>query len=173
LARDFQLAGDSPDGTPSLLTLRRGCVHFGAQNTKGATTMKIKFLLAAFCMIAATTLWASDVTDGKDVTIKGTFVWEKKPGEIHDLDAKLTPTGQNEWNATWNFVWGKKPTTYVGVVKGDLLNGKVTGTGNTTEGNARSFAFEGTSKDGVITMKHCETTKGKKDTGYGEFRVVN
>jgi hypothetical protein len=39
--------------------------------------------------------------------------------------------------------------------------------------NARSFAFEGTAKDGVVTMKHCETTKGKKDTGHGEFRVVN
>jgi hypothetical protein len=138
--------------------------------------MKIKFLLAVFCIGAATTLWAassSDRADGKEVTLKGTFVWSNKPEETHDLNAKLTPTGQNEWNVTWNFRWGKKSMTYVGVVKGDLHNGKVTGTGNTTEGNVRSFAFEGTAEDGVIKMTHCETTKVKKDTGYGEFHVVN
>ncbi|NOU35672.1 MAG: hypothetical protein HOO88_02715 [Kiritimatiellaceae bacterium] len=134
--------------------------------------MKIKFLMAVF-FITAATLWASDVTGGKEVAIKGTFVWEKKPETTHGLDAKLTPVGPNEWSVTWNFQWGNKPVTYVGIVKGNLLDGEVTGTANTTEGKERSFAFEGTAKDGVIKMTHCETTRGKKDTGYGELRVVN
>ena len=138
--------------------------------------MKMKFLLAVFCIAAAPALWAdslSDETDEKKVDLKGTFVWSNKPEETHDLIAKLTPTGRKEWKAVWNFKWGNKPMTYIGSVKGDLLDGTVTGTGNTTAGPERTFIFDGTAKDGVIKIKHYETTKGKKSTGDGELHVVD
>lgn len=105
-------------------------------------------------------------------TLRGTFVWSNKPNDTHDLVGRLTPTGPNEWQVVWEFKWSKKPTVFRGKVTGSLQNGAVSGTGDWDE-KGRKFTFDGTAKDGVITINHYEVTKGRKATGTGELRVAN
>ena len=62
--------------------------------------------------------------------------------------------------------------TFTGIVKGNLQNGPVTGTGDMADGRRR-FSFAGTAKDGTITFEHYEVTHGKSHTGTGEARLAN
>ena len=106
------------------------------------------------------------------VSLRGVFIWSNEGGQKHQLDAKLSPIGTNEWQAVWNFDWKQRPVTFTGAVKGSLQNGLVTGTGDSTDGR-RHFTFTGTAKDGVITFEHYEVTHGKNRTGTGELRAAN
>ena len=65
----------------------------------------------------------------EDITVKGKFEWSKRPG-FHDLKGTLTPTGDNEWSVVWDFSWKGKVQVCRGIVKGDITNGAVSGTGN-------------------------------------------
>jgi len=100
----------------------------------------------------------------------GTFNWNGIKGKNYDLKAVLKLTGPGQWDAVYTFVWKGKNMTYTGVIKGDLANGEVTGTGNPAD-KSRTFAFKGTAKDGVIAMSHTETTGGKTvATGTGTMK---
>ncbi len=103
-----------------------------------------------------------------ELILTGTFVWTGKPSQVTDLKAVLTPTGPGEWKAVYTFTWGQ-PKTYVGVVKGNPLNGQVGGTGN---GDNRTFEWTGTARNGVIPFEHCETTGNRRTpTGTGTMRL--
>lgn len=132
--------------------------------------MIMRVILFVLASLTTSTLWA---VMPQEATLKGTFVWLTKPNETHELKGCLTSTGSNEWKVVWNFTWQKKPMTYIGTVTGDLRNGKVIGTGNTTEGRERKFLFEGIAKDGVIEFQHFEVTTNRKPTGDGKMRLVN
>jgi len=105
--------------------------------------------------------------------VEGTFEWNGRRGEQHDLEGTLTPDGDKQWTAVWKFKWNNRPMTYTGVVTGDPRNGKISGTG--VDGRARrTFTFEGTAKDGVWTFLHYETTRGAPQaTGPGTARLKN
>ena len=111
-------------------------------------------------------------TTGSELALRGTFTWSNEGNQKHDLHAKLTPAGTNEWQAVWNFKWKERPMTFTGSVKGNLRNGPITGTGDMGDGKRR-FTVEGTAKDGAITFEHYEVTHGKKSTGTGELRLAN
>ncbi len=107
------------------------------------------------------------------VQIEGTFEWNGRRGETHELEATLKPEGANKWNAVWKFKWNNRPMTYEGTVTGDLQNGEISGTGIDTRAR-RTFTFEGTAKNGVWTFQHYETTRGSPQaTGPGTARVKN
>lgn len=108
----------------------------------------------------------------KEISVSGTFVRKVEPRKIRDLHGTLTSTGPNEWKAAWTFDWDGKPMSWSGIVKGDLRNGPVTGTGDYAA-QKRQLSFEGTAKDGVIKFDHYELTKGRKATGTGEMHIVN
>lgn len=103
-----------------------------------------------------------------EVTLNGTYTWNGKPRETVALKADLKPTGNGEWRAVYTFMSGTTKKTWTGTVKGDLKNGEVSGTGG---GDGRTFVFTGTSRDGVITFNHFETTGGRRvATGPGMLR---
>lgn len=123
-------------------------------------------LLGMFSFVGMT----AHAADGEKVIVNGKFEWTTRPG-FHDLKGTLTPTGENQWNVAWSFKWNGKATVYQGVVKGDLMNGEVSGTGNDAQRN-RSFSFKGTAKDGTLQFTHSENTRGKsKATGTGHFAI--
>jgi len=107
-----------------------------------------------------------------NLTLRGTFTWSNEGNQKHDLHAKLTPSGTNEWKAVWDFKWKERPLTFTGSVKGNLRNGPITGTGDMGDGKRR-FSLEGTAKEGAITFEHYEVTHSKKSTGTGELRLAN
>jgi len=107
-----------------------------------------------------------------NLTLRGTFTWSNEGNQKHDLHAKLTPSGTNEWKAVWDFKWKERPLTFTGSVKGNLRNGLITGTGDMGDGKRR-FSLEGTAKEGAITFEHYEVTHSKKSTGTGELRLAN
>ena len=107
-----------------------------------------------------------------NLTLRGTFTWSNEGNQKHDLHAKLTPSGTNEWKAVWDFKWKERPMTFTGSVKGNLRNGPITGTGDMGDGKRR-FSLEGTAKEGAITFEHYEVTHSKKSTGTGELRLAN
>ena len=131
------------------------------------TILKFSIAVAILCTVAALGLPAA--TTATSIALQGTFTWSKEGSQKHELHAKLTPTGTNEWQAIWDFNWKQRPTTFTGTVKGNLRNGAVTGTGETQDGH-RHFTFEGTAKDGSITFEHYE---GKNHTGNGQLRLAN
>jgi len=105
------------------------------------------------------------------VVVEGTFEWNGKKGQQHELEGTLTPAGPGEWTAVWKFRWGGRAETYEGVVRGDLRDGKFSGTGNDA-GRKRTFSLEGQAKDGAWTFDHFETTRGKPaPTGTGVAKI--
>ena len=113
----------------------------------------------------STTVSAPSPSSDQVVKIKGTFEWQKKPGERHNLEGILTRTSSDEWKATWNFTWSNKPETFKGVVHGNPLNGNISGTGC----NAKSiYSFEGKATDGVWKF---DCFQGKQPQGKGEATI--
>ena len=127
-------------------------------------------VVTALCALLVPGLKAA--TMETNLTLRGTFTWANEGSQKHELQAKLTPTGTNEWRAVWDFKWKQRPMTFTGIVKGNLHNGSVTGTGEMAEAKRR-FAFEGTAKDGALKFEHYEVTRGKGRTGTGEVRLAN
>ena len=137
------------------------------------SNLKLSIILVAVCTWAG--LWlpaASLPTTARDANLLGTFIWSNEPLQKHEMHAKLTAIGTNEWQVVWDFDWKHHPMTFTGTVTGDLHNGSITGTGDAPDGK-RHFAFDGLVKDGAIEFEHYEVTHGKRHTGTGEMRVVN
>jgi hypothetical protein len=110
---------------------------------------------------------AEEKKDSKDITMTGTFVWEKKKGQNHDIKAVFTPNGDKKWNVVYTFEWamGKNKggeQSWKGTAEGDLLNGDIKGEGLHPNGQ-RKFTFTGTAKDGKIDATHMEITGGKNE----------
>ena len=113
---------------------------------------------------------SSSASLGQQAAVKGSFEWEQKRGERHDLEGTLVRTSGDDWKVTWNFKWGNQPVTYEGTVHGNLTSGSVSGTGMDAQ-KKRKFSFEGTAKDGVWNIHCFEITQGKKPQGIGELTL--
>ena len=91
---------------------------------------------------------------GDDVTLEGGFVWERDDGSDEgDLKATLTPTGDGEWDVSFEFEWEDGPHVYSGTCSGSLdgeLSGKITGDGD----RKPKFTFTGTFEDGKFNGTH-------------------
>ena len=132
----------------------------------------MNLVLATLCaaMFLATSSATAATTAADGVRIgKGTFIWRGLSG-THDLAATLTPAGENTWSVVWKFKWKDKPQTYAGVIKGDIMNGPVEGTGQPDNGR-RKFGFKCVAKDGVLNFMHFEY-KGKQTKSTGTGRLV-
>ncbi|HBF33263.1 TPA: hypothetical protein DDW35_01740 [Candidatus Sumerlaeota bacterium] len=139
---------------------------------------KLAVALAVTFLLVAMTVWAADEpkkTDQpkKTLALTGTFNWnhDKKAGTQHPLTGTLTPTGDKQWSVVWNFTWDKKPVTYTGTVKGELVDGACSGDGTGTDGKG-TFTFTGVATKGVVQFNSA-SNKGKKPepTGTGSFSV--
>jgi hypothetical protein len=97
-----------------------------------------------------------------DLKLSGSFVWEKKKGQNHNIKAVFTPDGDKKWKIVFTFDWGKGPQTWNGSATGDLVNGDIKGEGLHPDGH-RKFTFSGTAKDGKIDCTHNETTAGRAE----------
>ena len=103
---------------------------------------------------------AKDVKDAKEIVLKGGAVWNgnKKTATV---TAALTPTEKkNEYSVVYDFTWEGSRQTWKGIMRGNLRNGTVAGTGATPDGR-RTFVFQTRAVNGVLTGKHYETTGGK------------
>ncbi|MFB3894220.1 MAG: hypothetical protein ACE15C_19620 [Phycisphaerae bacterium] len=104
------------------------------------------------------------------VTLTGSFVWKGRPRQTTDVKAVLTPTAADEWSVVYTFTWDRQAMTYTGRMKGSLTSGELIGEGAPAN-RARTFAFKGTARDGVINFAHCETTRNRIDqTGTGVWK---
>jgi len=119
--------------------------------------------------------WLTDIRANRpsaqptgDITLAGTFIWSGKPAKVGQLKAVLTPTGPGEWKVVYTATYDSK-MTYTGTVKGNVMNGEVSGTG--TSDGRRTFIWSGTARNGVIAFNHFETTGNKRvATGTGTLR---
>jgi len=108
---------------------------------------------------------------GGSTTLTGSFIWIRRAGQRHQLKAVLTPIGPGRYKAVYTFAWNGRPKTYVGVITGNLRNGRVSGTG---DGDRRNFTFNGTARNGVLTFRCAEVTRGRtQDQGSGTLRLAN
>ena len=126
-----------------------------------------KILLLSFIFGLAPFLAAEEK---QEVTMTGSFVWNKKENKTHELKGVFTQTGENSWKVVWHFKWGKKEHVYTGTAKGNLKTGKLTGEA-VNEGGKRSWTFEGEfDKDGLFKGTHQETTK-RRAGPTGSFQL--
>ncbi len=120
--------------------------------------------------IAASKPSSQPASKPAQVTLTGSFVWKGRPRLTTDIKAVLTPTTADEWNVVYTFTWDRQAMTYTGRMKGSLTNGELIGEGAPAN-KARTFAFKGMAKDGVINFAHCETSRNRIDqTGTGTWR---
>jgi len=114
-------------------------------------TQRIRWiaLLGIFFLAAAMPGFAAD-----DVTLEGGFVWERGDGNREgDIKATLTPTGDGEWNVSFEFEWEDGPHVYTGTCSGSLdgeLSGDITGDGDYKP----QFKFSGSFEDGKFSGTH-------------------
>jgi len=100
-------------------------------------------------------------TQPAPITWTGTFVWSNdKKATSHTLTTVVTPAGDNQWNAIYNFKWSGKDQAFNGQIVLDPKTNQMTGTAAMPQ-TKRTFAFKGTLKDGVVTFADTETTGGK------------
>ena len=114
-------------------------------------TQRIRWiaLLGIFFLAAALPGFAAD-----DVTLEGGFVWERSDGNREgDIKATLIPTGDGEWNVSFEFEWEDGPHVYTGTCSGSLdgeLSGDITGDGDYKP----QFKFSGAFEDGKFSGTH-------------------
>jgi hypothetical protein len=119
----------------------------------------MKRMLIAVLVALTSSLHAGESKDGA-LILTGNFV-RKGQTEEHDLKATLTPEDSGKWKVVYDFVWGKKPTQYLGTVTGDIKNGSFEGVA-ANQGEKRTWKIKGVAKNGVLTFDHWETTGGKE-----------
>ena len=106
--------------------------------------------LLGILFLAAVPGFAGDA----DVTLEGGFVWERDDGDHEgDLKATLSPTGDGEWNVSFEFDWEDGPHVYTGTCAGSLegdLSGDITGDGD----RKPKFTFTGSFEDGKFNGTH-------------------
>jgi putative sterol carrier protein len=101
-----------------------------------------------------------DVKDAKEIVLQGGAVWNGNR-KTAVLKATLTPADKkNEYSVVYDFTWEGSKQTWKGIMRGNLQNGNVAGTGATPDGK-RTFVFQARAVNGVLTGKHYETTGGK------------
>lgn len=130
--------------------------------------MKRLFVLAFFCLSCS--LCAEDT-----VKMSGTFVWDKKKKEVHDITAEFEPDGKGKWKATFYFKFWGNDHTYTGDVKGYVGKGKRMSGTIYNDDKKRKFIFSGNFRSGgVLKVKHHEL-EGRREkktyTGTMELTV--
>ena len=103
---------------------------------------------------------------GDDVILEGGFVWERDDGSHEgDIKATLTPTGDGEWDVSFEFEWEDGPHVYTGTCSGSLdgeLSGDITSDGE----RDMKFKFNGSFADGKFSGTHgFVTDEGYKSAG--------
>jgi hypothetical protein len=96
----------------------------------------------------------------KTITLTGGAVWNGN-NKRAELTAVLNPTSPNNYSVVYTVVWQGSTQTWKGLMRGNLRNGEVAGTGATPDGK-RTFIFEAVANNGVIEGKTYETTGGKQ-----------
>jgi hypothetical protein len=104
------------------------------------------------------------VEPGKEISIGGKCTFG---GKDSTWSAKLTPKGNNTYDAVYKATWSGKPLDYVGTVKGDLKT-EISGEGKAKGGGANgNFEFSGKfGADGVAkcTYKEIGGRRGRSGT---------
>jgi hypothetical protein len=114
-------------------------------------TQRIRWiaLLGIFFLAAALPGFAAD-----DVTLEGGFVWERSDGNREgDIKATLIPTGDGEWNVSFEFEWEDGPHVYTGSCEGSL-SGEFSGNIAADGGRKMKFKFSGAFEDGTFSGTH-------------------
>jgi len=124
---------------------------------------KIAMSLAVLVVAYGASICGHCLAADGDITLNGTFVWDKKAAKDHPIKAVFTPNGDKKWTVVYSFEWGPKGAqSWKGTAEGDLKNGEIKGEGLHPDGR-RKFTFKGTAKDGKIDCTHNETTSGKPE----------
>jgi len=128
---------------------------------------KLAFTVAAIALVIAGTTGTGRAAEDS-ATLNGEYVWENG-NATGDLEAVFTPSGEGEWNVSFNFTFRNKPHTYSGTAKGNLAEGALQGT-VLNENKKRTFMFEGTFEDGVFIGTHKELD-GEKSFSTGTLTL--
>ena len=107
------------------------------------------------------------LADDHEVTWKGTYVWERSDKDIPgDIEAVFTPAGDKTWDVVFHFEWEGEMRAWKGTATGSLDNGELKGEAKEDRDRERTFAFEGTVKDGKFQGIHGGMRDGKlSETG--------
>jgi hypothetical protein len=93
---------------------------------------------------------------GDDVTLEGSYVWNKEDEQITgDLRAVFTEKSKEEWNVSFHFDWEEEPRVFTGTASGNLSTGKLEGDiVSDDEDHKMTFKFQGSFEDGTFTGTH-------------------
>lgn len=120
---------------------------------------------ALLCIFSLLTMGLASASEGKAVTLEGSYVWKKQPNKPGNIKAIFTPTAPKQWQVTFLFSFRGENLAYSGTAEGDLKNGALKGEVQ-NDGKNRTFNFTGESKDGQFAGTHSEQRDGgNKKTG--------
>lgn len=136
----------------------------------GWTQVRRALLVAAAVglpMLATSGVTAADEKKAEVLTIKGTCVFGR---DTSTWSAKLTPKGNNVYDADYAATWKGKPMTYKGTITSDFKT-EIKGDGAAVKGGNGTFEFSGKyGKDGIAqcTYKEAAGGRGRKGTMTAE-----
>lgn len=113
---------------------------------------------AVFVVVAVVRADASE-----EWTLTGKYMSGYQDGEEPER-AVFSPQGQgesNSWNVEFRFKFNGYDHIYDGTANGSLTDGRLRGE-VTNERKRRNFRFEGVFKDGEITGRHAELSRGRE-----------
>ena len=109
--------------------------------------------------LGAILLVAAPAVAGDEVTLEGTFVWEREEGNRDGpLKAVFTPSGDDAWSVSFHFDWEDGAHVYSGTCNGSLT-GELSGDVVSDGGRSMSFKFEGSFEDGTFSGVHSFVTE--------------
>lgn len=124
--------------------------------------------IAAAFLVAALAGWMSlPSADGKQ-TFSGTYDWSN--GGSDELTAEFKPDGEGNWTVKFKFDFSGDGYTWQGTAEASLEDGSsLTGTAS-WDRNGRTWVFNGSIEEGVLTGTHAEVRNGKQSES-GTFEL--
>jgi hypothetical protein len=121
-------------------------------------------LLAAVTLVLVGSLGSVAAEEAETTTLNGAYIWAQGNAD-GELEVIFSPTGEAEWDVSFNFTFRNKPHTYTGSAAGKIGEGAFSGT-VVNESKRRTFTFEGSFEDGVFMGTHAEV-HGEKSSPTG------
>ena len=100
---------------------------------KGVDMKRVRrvFGVALVAAVAVAVVASLAAAESSAVTLDGSFVWvadnDDDSDVVGDLEAVFTPTGDNEWDVAFHFMWEGAPRVFAGTAVGSLTSGDLSG----------------------------------------------
>jgi len=134
--------------------------------------MLLKGLTTLAVLSAGARIWLepveAELEPSETITRYGHYTWNS--GKPSDLRAVFTPDGNQRWRVDFYFRFRGQRHVYSGTAQGNLDDGRLQGQ-VTNESGARSFSFEGWTKDQRFNGTHAEISRRGRTQPTGKLEL--